>query len=475
MIEQVKNHGSSDTVPVLIIGSGACGLTAALAARQSGAEVVVLERDITPHGSTGMSYGAICAAGTRLQQAEGIDDNAEDLTQDILTATRELTCESLAALIAENSAPVVDWMTEELGFELTVETAWTGLGHRQPRLHAPAGRSGVQLMGMLLRACEDAGVIILTQARMTELLVQADDTVYGVRFERPDGSTETVNCQTVILATCGFGANSKWVDHYIPDLSGARYFGHEGNDGGGIEQAMALGAAVDDMGSYQSLGSLADPESLVIPHTLMISGGVQINTNGKRFENELEDISGQALTILEQPAGICWIVYDQTRHEAALANFQDYKTACEMKAPKHAPSWLELSKLMQVPAAALEETMNAVASHCRHQTTDEFGRPFNTEAELQAPYFAIRVTGALFHTQGGLLVNNEARVVKTDGRAMPNLFAGGGAARSVSGPGGWGYLPGMGLCTAVTLGYLAGRNAAEQCRNSAANPIHRPL
>jgi fumarate reductase flavoprotein subunit len=71
------------------------------------------------------------------------------------------------------------------------------------------------------------------------------------------------------------------------------------------------------------------------------------------------------------------------------------------------------------------------------------------------------VRGALYHTQGGLQVDRAGRVLRPDGTALPNLLAGGGAARGVSGPGSWGYLPAMGLCAAVTLGWLSGTAAAE--------------
>jgi fumarate reductase flavoprotein subunit len=80
---------------------------------------------------------------------------------------------------------------------------------------------------------------------------------------------------------------------------------------------------------------------------------------------------------------------------------------------------------------------------------------------LQAPYYAVKVTGALFHTQGGLVVNAEARVLREDGSALPNLFAGGGAARGISGPSCWGYMAGNGLLTATTFGRLAGEAAAR--------------
>ena len=75
------------------------------------------------------------------------------------------------------------------------------------------------------------------------------------------------------------------------------------------------------------------------------------------------------------------------------------------------------------------------------------------------PYFAVKVTGSLFHTQGGLLVDANAQVLRPDCSVLPNLFAGGGASRGVSGPSDWGYLSGNGLLSAVTLGRISGRSA----------------
>jgi fumarate reductase flavoprotein subunit len=72
----------------------------------------------------------------------------------------------------------------------------------------------------------------------------------------------------------------------------------------------------------------------------------------------------------------------------------------------------------------------------------------------------VKVTGALFHTQGGLVVDEQARVLDAKGQPLPNLFAGGGAARGISGAHVWGYLSGNGLLSAVALGRIAGRNAA---------------
>lgn len=460
-------HGQTfdTTVPVAIIGGGACGLTAALAIRDLGVDCIVFEQDKNPAGSTAMSYGAICAAGSRIQQAASIHDTADDLYEDILAITHGQTDPALARLLADQSGPTVDWLRDTHGLNLTTETSWVGLGHRQPRLHAPPNRSGVTLMAMLRQACERAGADIVTEARATGLFADADGRVRGVRVRRREQQDEDIGAHAIILASSGFGGNRDWVQQHMPDIASARYFGHEGNRGDGIAWGIALGGETADMGSYQALGSLATPQMLVMPHTLLISGGVQININGHRFQNELHDISGQTHRILAQPEATCWIIYDERGHKEALARFEEYASAVALGTPKIANSPEALAAACGLPADALHETLSHLHNHCQGISPDPFGRDFTPDQTLRPPYYAVRVTGALFHTQGGLRINDQAAIVKTDGTSLPNLFAGGGVCRSVSGPDSHAYLPGMGLCTAVTLGRLAGRSAAQLILN----------
>lgn len=93
--------------------------------------------------------------------------------------------------------------------------------------------------------------------------------------------------------------------------------------------------------------------------------------------------------------------------------------------------------------------------------TDRFGRNFAGVAQLAPPYRAVKGTGALFHTQGGLKVDDRAGVLRRDGRAIAILFAAGGAAIGVSGQAASGYLSGNGLLSAVALGSVAGLAAAK--------------
>ena len=119
-------------------------------------------------------------------------------------------------------------------------------------------------------------------------------------------------------------------------------------------------------------------------------------------------------------------------------------------------------RMITPPARTLSASrpITETKAFARGKGNDTFGRDFTTKPALTPPYYAIRVTGSLFHTQGGLVIDANARVLRADGRPLPNLFAGGGAACGISGSADWGYLSGNGLLAAVTLGRIAGREAA---------------
>jgi fumarate reductase flavoprotein subunit len=121
----------------------------------------------------------------------------------------------------------------------------------------------------------------------------------------------------------------------------------------------------------------------------------------------------------------------------------------------------ELAVAVGLEAEALERTLADCAGYAAGRGADPFGRDFIGKPPLQPPYHAVRVTGALFHTQGGLMIDGKAQVLRPDGSPLPNLFAGGGAACGVSGPRIEGYLSGNGLLTAVSFGSLAGQGAAD--------------
>jgi len=198
---------------------------------------------------------------------------------------------------------------------------------------------------------------------------------------------------------------------------------------------------------------------MLITWAVMTEGGIQVNTEGRRFANEHQGYSEAAVDVLRQPDGVAWNIYDQRIHELGMT-FEDYRDAEQAGAIRFGIDTVELAASCGLPVDILSETLDEIGELGGGGVNCPFGRDFTKKPKLKPPYYAVKVTGALFHTQGGLSVRPDARVLRKDGSPFPNLFAGGGAARGVSGNAVWGYLSGNGLLTAVTLGRIAGRNAA---------------
>jgi len=453
-------EGFEMSVDVLVIGAGGTGLCAALAAADAGAEVLLTERDRSPLGSTAMSTGLIPAAGTPEQAAAGIEDSPERFAEDIMAKTKGRTDPVIALGIARESAATVAWLRDRHGVPLELVQGFLYPGHSALRMYGTPRRTGGELMAALQDAAETAGIPVLTEATAQSLFLDGEGRVSGVRFLRPDGSREDIGCRALVLACSGFGGAEDMVARMIPDMAGATYHGHPGNRGDAVRWGEALGARLADMGAYQGHGGLAAGHGIPILWPLIMQGGIQVNILGERFSNEASGYSEQAARVNAQPERIAWSIFDARRHEYMLG-FEDYQEALRAGAVIEAKDIEDLAVRTRLPVDALRRTMEEVRACAEGRARDRFGRDFTGNPPLEAPFHAARVTGALFHTQGGLCIDMEARVLREDGSPFPNLFAGGGAARGISGDGAEGYMAGNGLLTATTFGRLAGRNAAR--------------
>lgn len=439
-------------VPVLIIGAGACGLTAALRLAEAGIETVLIERDATPSGSTALSSGFIPAAGSAVQRAAGIDDDAERFAADIQAKAHGTAAPHLVAAYTGAAAAAMDALARH-GLAFDVLDGFLYPGHSARRMHTLPERTGQALVAALERAATAAGAMLLTRALARDIWVDADGRVTAVGCERPDGSMDVIGCDVLLLACNGFGGNAAMVAEHLPAMREAVYGGHVGNDGSAIAWGRQLGARLADLGGYQGHGSWATPQGALISWAVMMDGGVQINARGQRFHDETHGYSEAAVHVLAQPGGVAWNVFDD-RMLALARGFPDFVAAEAGHAVKTCAGLAELAALIGCDADTLGQTLQGV----RPQASDAYGRRF--ERGLQAPYHAIKVTGALFHTQGGLDIDAQCRVLNQDGQALPNLLAAGGAARGVSGNDVSGYLSGNGLLSAVAGGHIAAATAA---------------
>ncbi len=446
-------------VPVLIVGAGAAGLCAALAAHEAGVECVVVERDAVPRGSTALSAGLIPAAGTRFQRERGIADDAERFAADIMRKARNEPAPAIVALVAHGAAPLVEWLANAYGLDFSVVDDFNYPGHSARRMHGLPSRSGAELVDRLRGAVENAGIPIVTRATVTTLFAEADGRVRGVALSRPDGSSDAIGCEALVLACSGFGGNPELISRHIPETSKAIYFGHAGNRGDAILWGKKLGAKLAFMSGYQGHGSVAHPHGILITWAVITEGGFQVDAQGRRFANEATGYSEQAQAVLEKAQGMAFDIFDE-RIAGVARQFEDFRNAEAAGAVISATKIVELATRLDLPACELAKTFDEVSAMKRGLMEDPLGRSFSGSPELIAPFKAVKVTGALFHTQGGLVVNHDARVLKIDGSTFPNLLAAGGAAAGVSGSTAAGYLSGNGLLTATVLGRKAGEHAA---------------
>ena len=432
----------SPGVPVAIVGAGACGLTAALMLRDAGVDCVLLERDAQARGSTALSSGFIPAAGTAVQRAAGVtDDSTARFADDIQAKAHGTAAAHLVRAYTEAIAPAMDGLQTRHGLHFELLDGFLYPGHSLRRMHALPQRTGAALVAALDAAVAQAGAPLVCNALVRELWCDDACRVIGVGYARPDGTLEHLRCDVLLLACNGFGGNAAMVREWLPEMRDAVFAGHAGNDGSAMDWGRALGAALADLGGYQGHGSWAVPHGVLISWALMTQGAVQVNAEGRRFHDETGGYSEAAVQVLAQTGGTAWNVFDERLLKLGRS-FPDFVDAEAAGAVRVAADAAALAALIGCDAVTLANTLIGTA--------------------LTAPYLAVKVTGALFHTQGGLDIDAQCRVLRTDGTAFPNLLAAGGAARGVSGNAVWGYLSGNGLLSAVAGGFIAAQTAARQ-------------
>jgi fumarate reductase flavoprotein subunit len=268
----------------------------------------------------------------------------------------------------------------------------------------------------------------------------------------------------VVLATGGYAGSPELLARYAPPAAQAVHAGGRNSDGTALRIGEAVGAALACMGAYQG-------QPHVSPHlvdgvrprfgaSLPSLGAIMVNRAGERFV--AEDIGPSELTghLLSQPGGRAVEIWEETAQQAAMAG-GPFRRAAGLGVITTCGSVAELAARFGLPQEPLAATIAAAARCARGEAEDPFDRR-RWGAALAPPFHAAEVTGALAHTQGGVVVDGAARVLRPDGTVVPGLHAAGGAACGISGSGTSGYLPGNGLSQSFVLGLLAGRSAARE-------------
>ncbi|MGH9017773.1 MAG: FAD-dependent oxidoreductase, partial [Acidimicrobiales bacterium] len=452
--------------PVVVVGSGAAGLAAALGAAGAGGDVVVLERNDTVGGTTALSGGIAWIPANAAMTRAGIEDSpaaAARYLDGIVAAGADR--ELLAAFVAdaarvadeiERRTPLIwealstwpDYRAEKDGAgtggrslwprPLALPAAVEGRIHPAPDQPVPDGGArndgvvlrgpvrGRALVGALLAGADGAGVDVRTGVRVTGLVVE-DGAVVGVR------AGDEVVRGAVVLATGGFQHDAALAARYLASDTGSTVapMGTPSCDGDGLRLASDVGVEVANMDDGWWMPALAVPGEELdgaayfrpLHGERAQPGAVMVDGTGRRFVNEAQNYGdvGQAMA---GTVGPCWMIFD--------AAYRQRYPLGPVGPNDPDPRWMHvaddlagLARALALPAGTLEATVTTFNLGAQGGTDPEFGRgslPYDrwigdpaaahpTLAPLRrGPYYAVAVHRGCMGTKGGPRTDDRGRV-----------------------------------------------------------------
>lgn len=436
---------------VLVVGGGGAGLTAAIAAYEAGAKVILIDKMLMLGGNTNYATAGMNAAGTKLQEKHGIKDSADQFYKDSFKGGKEKNDPELLKTLSEKSPSIVDWL-EERGVDLSDLTI-TG-GQSVKRTHRPKGgeKVGPAVVDGLATYAENKGIDIRTSTKAVSLIM-GENAVRGMKVEH-EGKEYNIYAKAVVMATGGFGFNSKMVVSYKPELEGFGSTNSPAITGDGIQMVEAAGGDVVDMTEIQTHPTVQHKGTIMITEAVRGDGAILVNREGKRFVNELETRDVVSKAELAQTGKSAFLIFDQGVREKVGAINSYIKGGLA----KEANTLEELGALIGVDGKTLADTVTKYNAMVAASKDTDFKKEILARTLEKAPYYAIEVSPAVHHTMGGVKINKEAEVVAKNGKVIPGLYAAGEVTGGVHGAN---RLGGNAITDIAVFGKIAGENAAK--------------
>ena len=462
MGKQVKKDKTyqDGTCDIVVIGAGGAGLSAAVSAAETDGslKIIVLEKQGIIGGNTNYSTGGINAAETDIQKGLGIEDSKKLFYDDIMKGGKYENIPSLVENLVEHAPVTISWLTG-LGADLS-DIGLMG-GSSVKRTHRPKGGTaiGPHLMKVLKAATANENIEIRTSNKVTDLLSAVDGSVTGVKVQNANGSTYSLKAKAVIIATGGFGANLEMVTSLQPSLKGFATLNHPGATGDAFGWMKVVGGATIQMANIQIHPTAEATNHILITEAVRGNGAILVNYESKRFCNEMDTRDVVSAAILKQTRCEAFLIFDQGVRKS-LASIETYANQHLLK---EGNTLAELAEAIGIPVADLEATLKRYNAQQKAGVDEDFGRSATemTAALETAPYYAVCVTPAIHHTMGGLSVNTNTQVLRTDGTPIPGLYAAGEVTGGLHGAN---RLGGNGVADIVVNGRLAGIAAAQKVK-----------
>ena len=443
---------------VAVIGGGGAGLCAAIAAAESGAQVIIMEKVGYLGGATILSGGKIPATGTDEQLAYGeTDDSVRANAQDILRPNNYSVREELVYTVCERAKDMVEW-TRGMGVNWSIMDSLY-YGQSAHRMHNAEG-NGNGMTTKIIDYLKSLSAITVKLSTSVEGLLLEGDTVIGCYGTDDGGNAFALKAKNVVLASSGFGNNDEMIQEYCPEAAPAVKIVAAGATGEGIKWGRQLGARLACMGAYQGYAFHNVDNDSTSDQGLANNGAIFINEQGRRFCNEYGGYSELTPHILAQTNHICYMTFTDIQAEKC-ANFAAWDEAGIVF---KGATIDELAAAIGVDAEAMNKTVNAYKDGIE-KGEDVFNRT-KLPANFDGPYYALKITGEIRHTQGGIATDVAAHPLREDGTVIQGLYAAGGCTEGFSSGDGAAYMSGNGLLQALIFGKIAGINAATETRGN---------
>ena len=463
----VKALPKESSYDVVVIGAGGAGFSAAIEAKNAGANVVLLEKMPAVGGNSLISGAEMNAAKNWVQPKLGINDDSPELHAEDTYKGGDMKGDmNVIKVMTHNALDAAKWCRDYLGVRFEDDNLFFFGGHSRKRALIPVGHTGTEFITKFQAKADELGIPIITNMKAEELIKDKSGRVVGVKATM-NGASYTFNAKGgVVLATGGFGANPEMVKKYNPKIDERfKTTDAPGTTGEALYMAERAGAQLVNMGYIQTY-PICDPISGVIEliADARFDGAIMLNQEGKRFVEELQRRDVLSEAILKQTGGYCWVLWNDKI--GSISNtVKEHPTEYEAFTKQGIMATCDdlkcVADFTKIPFDSLKGTVNRVSSMTGKGNDKDFNHRSGLVDMTQGKYYVIKAVPSVHHTMGGVRINEKAQALTAEGKAIPGLWAAGEVTGVTHGTN---RLGGNAYTDIIVFGRIAGKAAAEAAK-----------
>lgn len=462
-----KTLPKESSYDVVVIGAGGAGFSAAIEAKNAGANVVLLEKMPAVGGNSLISGAEMNAAKNWVQPKLGINDDSPELHAEDTYKGGDMKGDmNVIKVMTHNALDAAKWCRDYLGVRFEDDNLFFFGGHSRKRALIPVGHTGTEFITKFQAKADELGIPVITNMKAEELIKDKSGRVVGVKATM-NGASYTFNAKGgVVLATGGFGANPEMVKKYNPKIDERfKTTDAPGTTGEALYMAERAGAQLVNMGYIQTY-PICDPISGVIEliADARFDGAIMLNQEGKRFVEELQRRDVLSEAILKQTGGYCWVLWNDKI--GSISNtVKEHPTEYEAFTKQGIMATCDdlkcVADFTKIPFDSLKSTVNRVSSMTGKGNDKDFNHRSGLVDMTQGKYYVIKAVPSVHHTMGGVRINEKAQALTAEGKAIPGLWAAGEVTGVTHGTN---RLGGNAYTDIIVFGRIAGKAAAEAAK-----------